>query len=114
VRRLELKSFEIVHTSELEAVLQERGTILIDIRDREAYRREHWPGARNCPFDELEQGKIILPKNRKLLLYCEHGGGSMQLARRLGQEGYRVATVVGGYQAMKKVQETYFKNGRNV
>jgi thiosulfate sulfurtransferase len=109
-----LKSFEIVHTSELEAALRERGTILIDIRDREAYRREHWPGALNYPFDELEQGKLFLPKNRKLLLYCEHGGGSMQLARRLGQEGYRVATVVGGYHAMKKVQETYFKNGWNV
>jgi thiosulfate sulfurtransferase len=42
----------------------------------------------------------------------------MQLARQLGQEGYRTATVVGGYEAMrklnKKVPETYFKNGRNV
>jgi thiosulfate sulfurtransferase len=109
-----VRTFEIVHTSELEEALQERGTILIDIRDRESYRKEHWSGALNYPFDELEQGKIFLPKNRKLLLYCEHGGGSMQLARRLGQEGYRVATVVGGYQAMKKVRENYFKNGRNV
>ena len=47
-------------------------------------------------------------------MYCEHGGGSMQMARMLGQEGYQVATVVGGYEAMKKVQENYFKNRRNV
>ena len=38
----------------------------------------------------------------------------MQIARKLGREGYRVATVVGGYEALKKVQETYFKNRRNV
>ena len=55
-----------------------------------------------------------MPKGRKLILYCEHGGGSMQMARMLGQEGYQVATVVGGYEAMKKVQENYFKNRRNV
>jgi thiosulfate sulfurtransferase len=109
-----LKTFEIVHASELEEALREPGTLLIDIRDREAYRQGHWRGAVNYPFDELEAGRMILPKNRRLVLYCEHGGGSMQLARRLGQEGYRVATVVGGYQAMKKNQETYFKNGGNV
>jgi thiosulfate sulfurtransferase len=109
-----VKTFEIVHASELEEVLKEKGTLLVDIRDRDAYRQGHWPGARNYPFDELEQGHIFLPKSRKLVLYCEHGGGSMQLARRLGQEGYRVATVVGGYEAIKKVQETYFKNRQNV
>jgi hypothetical protein len=38
----------------------------------------------------------------------------MQMARKLGQEGYTVMTVVGGYESMKKVQETYFKNRRNV
>jgi thiosulfate sulfurtransferase len=98
----------------LEEVLRRRGTLLIDIRDRDSYKKEHWQGALNYPLDELEQGHIFLPKNRNLLLYCEHGGGSMQLARRLGREGYQVATVVGGYQAMKKVQETYFKNDWNV
>jgi thiosulfate sulfurtransferase len=109
-----LKNFEIIHASELEEARKERGTLLIDVRDPESYRKEHWRGALNYPFDELEQGQVFLPKNRKLILYCEHGGGSMQLARRLGQEGYQVATVVGGYQSMKKIQETYFKNGRNV
>jgi thiosulfate sulfurtransferase len=109
-----LKTFEIVHASELEEVLKERGTLLIDIRDPASYKKEHWKGALNYPFDELEQGRAFLPKNRKLVLYCEHGGGSMQLARQMGREGYRVATVVGGYEAMKKNQETYFKNGRNV
>ena len=62
----------------------------------------------------FESNNLRLPRNRKMILYCEHGGGSMQIARKLGREGYRVATVVGGYEALKKVQETYFKNRRNV
>ena len=53
---------------------------------------------------------VRLPKRRRLILYCDHGGSSMQLARELGQEGYQVSTVVGGYEAMKKVRENYFKN----
>jgi thiosulfate sulfurtransferase len=110
----DMKTFEIVHVSELEEVLRKKGTLLIDIRDQESYKAGHWPGALSYPYDDLESGRVYLPKNRKLVLYCEHGGGSMQMARKLGQEGYTVMTVVGGYESMKKVQETYFKNRRNV
>ena len=54
------------------------------------------------------------PKNRKLILYCDHGGGSMQMARMLGEQGYHVASVVGGYEAMKKISKNYFKNRENM
>lgn len=106
--------FQIVYASQLEEVLRESRGILIDIREPDDYRAGHWPNAVNYPYDVLEQKSLHLPKNRKLILYCEHGGGSMQIARMLGREGYQVATVVGGYEALKKVQETYFKNRRNV
>lgn len=66
-------------------------------------------GAVNYPYDDISRGKRYLPKGRKLILYCEHGGGSMQMARMLGQEGYQVATVVGGYEAMKKFRKTISK-----
>lgn len=108
-----MKTFEIVYASDVEKFVREHRAILIDIREREDYKRGHWPGAVNVPYDEMEK-TMRIPMNRYLLLYCEHGGGSMQMAKRLGQEGYRVATVIGGYEAMKKVQENYFKNRWNV
>jgi rhodanese-related sulfurtransferase len=40
-----------------------------------------------------------------LVFYCAHGGNSMQTARRLGLQGYRTATVIGGYPAMAKWME---------
>ena len=106
--------FQIVYASQLEQVLRESRGLLIDIRESEDYNAGHWPGAINYPYEMFESNNLRLPRNRKMILYCEHGGGSMQLARHLGREGYRVATVVGGYEALKKVQETYFKNRRNV
>lgn len=94
--------FELVYAANLERELAGSGALLIDVRDREDYRAGHWPGAVNYRYDEIENGRVRLPKNRRLVLYCEHGGGSMQLALTLGKKGYSVATVVGGYEAMKK------------
>lgn len=96
--------FQLVYPIGLEQELKTGRAVLIDIRDRADYRKDHWPGAVNYSYDEIEKGHVRLPKNRKLVLYCEHGGGSMQLARSLGRQGYQVATVVGGYEAMKKLK----------
>ena len=90
--------FTIVYASELMDRIRKSNALLVDIREKEDYAKGHWPGAVNYPYDDISRGKRYLPKGRKLILYCEHGGGS----------------VVGGYEAMKKVQENYFKNRRNV
>ena len=34
--------------------------------------------------------------------------------RMLGEQGYHVASVVGGYEAMKKISKNYFKNRENM
>ena len=116
--------FTIVYASELMDRIRKSNALLVDIREKEDYEKGHWPGAVNYPYDDISRGKRPLayidiwrrelPDRVSIILYCEHGGGSMQMARMLGQEGYQVATVVGGYEAMKKVQENYFKNRRNV
>lgn len=109
-----MKDFELIYASQLRAKQRESRALVIDIRDRKEYEREHWPGAVSYPYDQLEQKTAHLPKNRKLILYCDHGGGSMQMARMLGEQGYYVASVVGGYEAMKKISKNYFKNRENM
>lgn len=109
-----MKDFELIYASQLRAKQRESRALVIDIRDRKEYEREHWPGAVSYPYDQLEQKTAHLPKNRKLILYCNHGGGSMQMARMLGEQGYHVASVVGGYEAMKKISKNYFKNRENM
>ena len=97
-------TFSVIYPKDIERLKIEKRAILIDIRSRNEYRKEHWTGAINYPEDEVEDYTRILNKRRPIILYCEHGGSSMQLARRLGQSGYEVGTVVGGYEAMRKLK----------
>ena len=96
-------TFAVVYPKDIERLRAEKRAILIDIRSREAYRRGHWQGAINYPEEEVMDYTRVLMKKRPIILYCQHGGSSMQLARTLGRNGYDVGTVVGGYEAMKKI-----------
>ena len=98
-------TFGIVYPKDIERLRIEKKAILIDIRSRDAYREGHWEGAINYPETEVEDYRKVLQKKRPIILYCQHGGSSMQLARTLGRVGYEVATVIGGYVAMKQYKE---------
>lgn len=96
-------TFEVVYPKDITRLRMEKRAIVVDIRTREAYRKGHWEGAINYPEDEVVDYTQVLGKRRMIILYCQHGGSSMQLARELGRKGYVVGTVVGGYEAMKKI-----------
>lgn len=103
-------NFSIIYPKDVEQLRWENRAILIDIRSREEYKKGHWKDAINFPEEEITDYTKVLSKKRFLILYCQHGGSSMQLARTLGKMGYSVGTVIGGYEAMKKIEESYFKN----
>lgn len=96
-------NFSIIYPKDVDVIMRERRAILIDIRTREEFQKEHWKGAMNYPEDEVEDYTRVLGKRYPIILYCQHGGSSMQLARILGKLGYSVGTVVGGWEALKKV-----------
>ena len=98
-------NFEVIYPRDLERYLAKDKCMLIDVRPREEYMREHWRGAKNYPYEEVERWEKMMPGNRLLIFYCAHGGSSMQIARRLGIQGYKTATVIGGYSAMMKYLE---------
>jgi thiosulfate sulfurtransferase len=94
-----------VYPKDIERFRIEKKAILVDIRPRDAYREGHWEGAINYPEGEIEDYRKVLQKRRPIILYCQHGGSSMQLARTLGRAGYEVGTVIGGFESMKKYKE---------
>ena len=55
----------------------------------------------NMPIDEVDDFTKLLPRGNYYVLYCDHGGSSMMLARYLGNRGYMVGTVMGGFAALK-------------
>lgn len=96
-------NFSIIYPKDIEQMRMEKRAILVDIRSREDFRKGHWKGAINIPEEERTPYSRILSRERYIIVYCQHGGSSMQLARTLGKEGYQIGSVVGGYEAMKKV-----------
>ena len=92
--------FQMIHPREIAHIQKHRGALVVDVREPERYAEEHWNGARNVPYEELERWLCRLPA-RPMILYCEYGSTSLLAARKLGAEGYEVYTVIGGFDAMR-------------
>ncbi len=95
-------TFELIYPQKVRELQRREHAEIIDIRSAADYRMGHFPGAVNLPLDEMDDYENRFQINRFYILYCEHGGSSMQYARDLGHRGYRVGTVVGGWDALRK------------
>ena len=72
---------------------------MIDLRPAAEYRKGHIRGAVSIPVLQIEHAIAWLPKNRILVLYCERGGTSAAVGRRLSLAGFRTLSVAGGIKA---------------
>lgn len=54
---------------------QQPGPLIIDVRSRGEFERDHLPGAVHIPFYSIgsELGKREDGKRRSIVVYCEHG-----------------------------------------
>lgn len=93
--------FYMLHPKRIDEMVKKEHAIVIDVRERTSYQNFHYPGAYNYPYEEIGRWAGRLPKNRKLILYCEYGSTSLLAARRLSREGYTVYTVNGGIQGIR-------------
>lgn len=95
--------YQVIQPREIEYIQKNRGAVILDVREPEAYQQYHFPGARNVPYDSMERWMSRLPRRRAMILYCDYGSTSLLAARKLGKAGYEVYTVVGGIDAMKRL-----------
>lgn len=104
----------LIGVSELERYLDERREMyLIDLRDRNSFRREHIRGAVNIPAEELPRRLRGLPQDRLIVLYCYHGPQSMLAGRELAKLGFETADVCGGIQAYRNYRGKYLVENKN-
>ena len=96
------EGLNLISLHELEYRRRCRNCMIIDLRSPELFAASHVPEAVNLPFEEFDQWKRVLPRNRTLILYCERGGSAMQAGRKLMQAGYRVEIVSGGYNSIQQ------------
>jgi rhodanese-related sulfurtransferase len=76
--------------------------VVLDVREREAFRASHLPTARNVPRGELElRANQELPDpTARILVYCQFGKISTLAAQTLRVLGYtRAVALDGGFEA---------------
>jgi len=76
--------------------------LLLDCREQNEWDHVHIEGATLIPMSEIQKrvGELDEHRDRELVVYCHHGGRSLQVAMWLAQQGFRnVLNMTGGIDA---------------
>lgn len=73
-------------------------TLIVDLREREEYEKEHITGAWNISFEELDEHLEQMSNYERVIFYCTHGNHSLVAARQLAKEGRKAYSIAGGYE----------------
>jgi rhodanese-related sulfurtransferase len=97
-----------IDAAELKKLIDAKEQVtVIDVDEREDYRKEHIPGAKNFPSDELfARAEREIPKSERVVVYCRcEGYGSSAAARsELLNQGYaQVLILKEGIAGWKKM-----------
>lgn len=74
---------------------------VIDVRTPAEYARGAIPGAVNIPVDDLRDRVGELPRDRRLVVYCQAGQRGYQAVRMLHQRGLAAVNLSGGYKSYR-------------
>ncbi|MBS9336284.1 rhodanese-like domain-containing protein [Fructobacillus papyrifericola] len=88
-------------TKFVESVQEAKNAQLIDVREKEPFKRSHLKGARNMPAMALSQGKTGLRKDLPIFVYGDTLQAASAIAKRLKKEGAskdQVFLMAGGYR----------------
>ena len=91
--------FDTIKTNDIVKYIGKENVQIIDLRDNPEYYVGHIPTAVNIPYDELEEKKDSLQRNKLLILYCDRGNISLLAARDLMKDGYNIKSLYGGLHA---------------
>jgi rhodanese-related sulfurtransferase len=84
-----------------------KAIVVVDIRDREAFKLGRIPGARSVPLETVEKQADALKKLKKpIVTYCACRGedSSARAARLLQEKGVDARALTGGYHKWLEVE----------
>lgn len=92
--------------------LQEKGAVILDVREGPEWRKAHVPGAVHVPLTQLEDRLAEIPKDRPVVVHCALGSRSALAARRLSEMGYQdVRNLRGGIKAWARAKLPLVRDG---
>ena len=62
--------------------------VIVDVRDESEYKDGHIPSAINIPAESFALKSEVLPKEKKIIVYCNTGGRSYMAYRKLMKLAY--------------------------
>jgi len=87
---------------------------VLDVRGKDEQIMGRIPMSHNIPLEELRQRHTELPKDKKIIMYCNRGRKSYFASRILLQMGFEnVYSLVGGYNIYKQVMQDKNYNHEN-
>lgn len=98
---------KIISPESLKKYLSQKNTLLLDLRDKTDYDKEHIAGAVWADWETLENEiDKFVPKTSgdelTIILYCDKGTISLLTGRDLSLKGYNVISLKGGYDGLKE------------
>ena len=83
-----------------ELINDKEDKLVIDLRAKEDYTKETYPGAVHIYHKEFYKYLDVLPKDKRIYLMCYSGATGDEIAEDLSQKGYDIYSIEGGYQAV--------------
>jgi len=96
-----------VTVSELDAFIEGKNPVFVDVRDVFAFEKSHVKGAVHLPLELLPQQMKAIPANRAIIVYCETGKKGHQALRTLLGAGFKdVTNISGGHTSLQRQART--------
>ena len=101
-----------VTVSELDAFVEGKNPVFVDVRDIFAYEKSHVMGAMHIPLELLAEKLGSIPANRPVIVYDETGKKGHQALRTLIGAGFTdVTNISGGHASLQRqARAVGFKN----
>jgi CRP-like cAMP-binding protein len=84
------------------------GAVLLDVRSQDEFDRAHADAALNMPLNILKLKSRLLEPKTRYIAYCNSGRRSSAAAFLLGEEGFDVSVLRGGFEALPLPQRLRF------
>jgi len=94
----EIGSYQSISAEAAQAMLEEGGVTLVDVRTQAEYESAHIPGAILIPNETISdtQPEALPDKDAVILVYCRSGRRSAEAAGKLATLGYTNIYDLGG------------------
>ena len=96
---------KMIGVEDLDELLPRTDILIADLRTADAYRKYHIKGAKNYPYDDMEQWEKGTFSGAQTAPFTVRGKRALMAARRLNRRNNEVFTLIGGIKAVYDLEK---------